>query len=241
MPLNVRMIIAILALSGGLFANVQASYAFPPYRSTDADTADPHALELRAGVVAEFDGKTQFTVPALRVNYGLPGKVELISEIEYVPEVGEFGDGAAGFKWVPFFGKTLSFGVETLALLPIRPGDAGMGWESQLLATYRKEDFRLHMNAGAFQDSRAAFDENGWRASALVEFPRAGWRPGLELFAKQVDGKAAAVSAGIGGIFDFGSFEIRTGLHAGLSKQAPDLRLNLWISSAFPDFVSGRR
>ncbi|HJS61468.1 MAG TPA: hypothetical protein VJ800_06925 [Pseudolabrys sp.] len=234
MPLNVGKAMSALALGSGLLANAPPSFAFPPYRSTDADTADPDTLELRVGVIAAFDGKTQFTAPALRVNYGLPGKIELTSELEYAPQDGAFGDGATGFKWVPVFGDTLSFGIETLALLPIRPGDSGAGWESQLLASYRKESLRLHMNVGAFQDTRAIAAENGWRASMLVEFPRPGWRPGLELFAKQVDGKPVAISAGIGGIFHLGIYEIRTGLHVGLSKQAPDLRLNLWISSAFP-------
>lgn len=210
--------------------------AFPPYRSTDADTAAPYTLELRVGLVKlEHDrSKTKIITPAMRANFGLPEKFELVSEFEYIPKQGRFGDGAAGFKWVPFFGNTLSFGIETLTLLPVRPDDAGLGVESQLLATYWSSDVRIHMNAGGFHDPRMPEDENGWRASMLAEFPRDGYRPGVEVFAKEVNGNPADLRAGLGCIFDLGSFEIRTGLHAGLTEQAPDVGFSLWIATALP-------
>jgi hypothetical protein len=211
------------------------AFAFPPYRSTDADTADPNTLELRIGLIKwEHDsGESETATPLWRANVGLGNKVEIISEFEYLPRKGEFGDAAAGIKWIPFFGGPVSFGNETLFLLPVRPGDARIGVESQLLATYWHDDFRVHFNAGGFHDPRTESDENGWRGSVLAEFPRAGYRPGLELFAKQVDGEPVDARAGFGGIFDLGAFEVRTGVHAGLTERAPDLSFNLWIATAF--------
>jgi hypothetical protein len=43
--------------------------AFPPYRTTDADTAEPHALELRIGMqAARSDGITELLAPRVRAN-----------------------------------------------------------------------------------------------------------------------------------------------------------------------------
>ncbi len=67
--------------------------AFPPYKTTDADTADPYTLELRLGLiqVERAEGETEYVSPLLRANIGLPKKIELISEFEYLPEEhGEF-------------------------------------------------------------------------------------------------------------------------------------------------------
>ena len=207
--------------------------AFPPYRSTDADTADPYTLELRLGLVKadRENGETEVAAPLLRANFGLANKFELISEFEYLPEDGEFGDGAAGFKWVPLFNSTWSFGIETLALLPVRPGDDGLGVESQLLATFWSPRVRVHANAGGFHDARVSPAEDGWRASLLAEFPREGYRPGLELFAKEVENESTDVRAGVGIIYDIGSFDIRTALHVGLTDAAPDVSFSLWIST----------
>ena len=194
---------------------LSTAQAFPPYRSTDADTADPYTLELRVGLVKlEYeDDETEVLAPLLRANFGLPNKFELISEFEYLPEDGEFGDGAAGFKWVPLFGSTWSFGIETLTLLPVRLGDDGLGVESQLLATFWRDRFRVHLNAGGSHDGRITPAEDAWRASVLAEFPREGYRPSVELFAKHVENKSTDVRAGVGIIYDVGSFDIRTALH----------------------------
>lgn len=225
----------LLFLAAPLVAPPSAS-AFPPYRSTDADTADPYTLELRVGLIKvnQKDGDTEVAAPLLRANFGLPNKFELISEFEYLPEDGEFGDGAAGFKWVPLFGSTWSFGIETLALLPVRPGDDDIGVEAQLLGTFWSERYRLHVNAGGFHDARVSRSEDGWRASFLAEFPREGYRPGIELFAKKVENESTDVRAGVGIIYDIGSFDIRTALHVGLTDEAPDVSFNLWISTKLP-------
>ncbi len=227
------ILLLILLLQAGL---TTPASAFPPYRSTDADTADPDTLELRVGLVKleREKSETEVITPSLRANFGLRNKVELISEFEYLPEEGAFGDGAAGFKWVPLFGSTLSMGIETLALLPVRPGDSGVGVESQLLATYWSDEFRLHINAGGFHDPRVSPSEDGWRASLLAEFPREGYRPGVELFAKEIESQPVDVRAGVGLIYDVGSYALRTGLHVGLTKEAPDVSFNLWIATTVP-------
>lgn len=211
--------------------------AFPPYKTTDADTADPYNLELRLGLVQveREGGATQYVSPLLRANFGFPYKVELISEFEYLPEEHEFGDGASGIKWAPMQGP-LSFGIETLALLPVRPGDDGVGVESQLLATWRGHNrgVQVHVNAGGFHDPRGSETENGWRASVLTELTDSSFRPGIELFAKQKSGEDADVRLGVGVIKDVGQFQIRSAIHAGLTDQASDVVFNIWFSMKIP-------
>lgn len=212
--------------------------AFPPYKTTDADTADPHTLELRLGLLqaTRGDGDTEYASPLLRANLGLPNKFELISEFAYLPEEREFGEGALGFKWAPLQG-TPSFGIETLALLPVREGDSGVGVESQLVATWYKPNgpLRVHVNAGGFHDPRGSETDNGWRASVLTELMNyRSVRPGIELFAKKISGEDADVRLGIGVINDLGRFEIRSAVHAGLTDEAPDVVFNLWFSMKIP-------
>ena len=92
-----RQLIVLLALIQALHA-IPAD-AFPPYKTTDADTADPYNLELRLGLLQATRGarETEYASPLLRANFGLPNKLELVSEFEYLPEEGEFGEGRASF------------------------------------------------------------------------------------------------------------------------------------------------
>jgi hypothetical protein len=220
-------------------ALLQQAQAFPPYKTTDADTADPYNLELRVGLVQaeRASGTTEWASPLLRTNFGLPNKVELISEFEYRPEQHEFGDGAVGIKWAGAQGSPLSFGIETLALLPVRPKDSGVGVESQILATWFRPDhgFRVHINAGGFHDPRGRDTENGWRASVLTELMgNDSFRPGFELFAKKKEGHEADVRFGVGVIKEIGRLEIRSGVYVGLTDQAPDVLVNVWLSTKIP-------
>lgn len=229
-------VIAFLVLIQTLYA--PPTRAFPPYKTTDADTADPYNLELRLGLaqVAREGGATQVASPLLRANFGFPNKVELISEFEYVPEDHEFGDGAFGIKWAPVQGP-FSFGIETLALLPVRPDDSGVGVESQLLATWYRpgHSLRVHVNVGGFHDPRKSETERGWRASVLTELMgNSSLRPGVELFAKRVNGQDADIRLGLGIIKNVGQFEIRSAIHAGLTDQAPDVVFNIWFSVKIP-------
>lgn len=234
---RVRCWPVIVILASFQMISVPPVAAFPPYKTTDADTADPYNLELRLGLVqAEREGgKTEYVSPLLRVNFGFPNKVELISEFEYLPEKREFGDGAFGIKWAPVQGS-LSFGIETLALLPVRPGDNGVGVESQLLATWRRPNkhLQVHVNAGGFRDPRGSETEDGWRASVLIERTDSSFRPGIELFAKQKRGEDADVRLGVGVIKDVGKFQIRSAIHAGLTDQAPDVVFSIWFSMKIP-------
>jgi len=130
---------AFAALIVGVLLETSLARAFPPYRSTDAETADPWDLEGRLGLVrfTRDEGENNYASPLLRINFGLPQRVELTGEFEYLPADGEVGDAAAGFKWVPYF-HDLSLGIEVLALLPVSSA-GGAGVESQLLATLRSE------------------------------------------------------------------------------------------------------
>jgi hypothetical protein len=205
--------------------------AFPPYRSTDADTANPGALEVRLGLlrIAREDHDNAYESPLLRINLGLPRSFELVSEFAYLPEEERVGDAAVGFKWVPLR-RPFNIGIEALALLPVSSDDEGAGFESQLVATFGQKPFRLHLNAGGFYDARPADAERGWRASALAEYQWGRFRPGLELFAKQVRSEHVRVEGGPGIIIALGPIDLRTALHAGLTREAPDLIASLWLS-----------
>lgn len=232
--MNVRSPAACIVLS---LCAVQPALAFPPYRSTDADTADRGALELRVGLVRveRLDSGTRRAAPLMRANLGVGERFELITELEHVRGSGHtLDEGALGFKWAqgrqPF-----SIGVETLALLPVESGQGGVGIESQVLATRKLADWQVHFNVGGFHDPRAqaARAERGWRASVLAELPRGRLRPGLELFAKRARSEPAHVQAGIGLIAQLERLEIRAGLHFGLTDEAPDVAASIWLARSW--------
>jgi MFS family permease len=182
----------------------------------------------------ERDGDVnEYASPLLRLNLGLPRNVEVVSEFEYRADEGEVGDAAMGFKWVPFL-SALSVGVETLALLPVSTDASGTGVESLLLATWRERALRVHVNAGGFYDARPEDAESGWKAGSIVELRLARLRPGVEVFAKQQRGEPAQVFAGPGLILNFGAFDVRVGLHVGLTEEAPDLVPELWVTTKLP-------
>ncbi len=223
-------------LTGALLLTFpQPVRAFPPYRSTDADTAAPRTLEARLGAlrVENERGGNAYSSPLLRLNFGLPAPVELISEFEYRADEGRTAEAAVGFKWVPIR-RGVSVGVETLTLLPVSSRHRGAGVESQILATWAIERARLHVNGGGFYDGRPEDTESGWRASALAEFPHGRIRPGLEIFAKRTASEAEQVLVGSGVIVDIGRFDVRVGVHAGLTAAAPDATASLWVTTKFP-------
>jgi len=212
------------------------TYGFPPYRSTDAETADPWTLEGRLGLfrIERERRENAYTSPLLRFNLGLPGNREFVSEFEYRPDEGKVADAAVGFKWIPLM-RSLSVGIETLVLLPVSsPQNKGAGVESLLLTTLRVGAVRVHVNAGGFYDARPAESESGWKSGGIVEVRRGRFRPGVEVFAKQVGGQPIEVQGGPGLILDLGPFDLRIGLHVGLTAEAVNLTPNFWITSKFP-------
>ncbi len=225
---RIRTLALVVCALGGLRTD---AVAFPPYRSTDADTADRGKLEVRLGLlrVEREDDDNAYSSPLLRTNLGLAKNLELVTEFEFRADESRFGDGAAGLKWAPVRGPW-SFGLETLALLPVSSEHSGSGVESQLLATFHRKDFRIHINAGGFHDARPSETENGWRASTLGELQIGRIRPGLEVFAKQVHSERVQVQLGAGVIAQLGPIDVRTGVHAGLTSQAPDIAASLWVT-----------
>jgi hypothetical protein len=207
--------------------------AFPPYRSTDAGTADPWVFEARLGLLRlrRDRGDTVYSSPLLRLNLGLSRGVELIGELEVRPGRGGLTDAAFGAKWVPVQGRW-SLGMETLLLLPV-PDAGGTGVESQLVLTYRDDarGLRLHLNAGGVYDGRPEPAEKGWRASALAELKRGRYRPGLEVFARKLGSGPVEVLVGPGLIVNVGRVDVRLGLHVGLTAVAPDIVLDAWTST----------
>jgi hypothetical protein len=222
----------LLALAVVVFAAPAA--AFPPYRSTDAGTADPWAFEARLGLLRlrRDRGDTVYSSPLLRLNFGLPRGVEVIGELEVRPGRGGLTDAALGAKWVPVQGRW-SVGIETLLLFPV-PDAHGTGVESQLVFTYRDDarGLRLHLNGGGFYDGRPEPSEKAWRASALAELKRGRYRPGLEIFSRKVGAGPVEVLLGPGVIIDIGRIDVRLGLHFGITAAAADVVLDAWTSTA---------
>lgn len=208
--------------------------AFPPYRSTDAGTADPWTLEARLGLfrIEREGSETEYLSPLVRVNLGLPSNLEVVSEFQCRADEEEVDDAALGLKWVPLLGE-LSAGVETLALLPNAEGNEP-GVESLLLLTWRRHRVRIHVNAGGFYDPRPEDTESGWKAGSILEIRFDRFRPGLEVFAKDSNAGEAQVIAGPGLIFDAGVFDVRAGLHFGLTRSAADSSSSFWLTTAIP-------
>lgn len=228
--------LAITALTLFGLLSAPRAYGFPPYRSTDAETADPWTLEGRLGLfqIERERRENAYASPLLRFNLGLPGNREFLSEFEYRPDEGKVADAAVGFKWIPLM-RSLSVGMETLVLLPVSsPKNKGAGVESLLLATLRVHALRVHVNAGGFYDARLAESESGWKSGGIVEVRQGRFRPGVEVFAKQVCGQPIEIQGGPGIILDLGPFDLRIGLHVGLTAEAANLTPNFWITSKFP-------
>ena len=205
--------------------------AFPPYRTTDAETAGDEMLEVRIGLLRlqRRDSASERSTPLSRINYGIGQRLEVISELEYAIDERHFADGALGFKWADLEDGR-GIGVETLILLPVRSELSGAGIESQVIRTWQQERASLHVNAGVFYDPRAAATQRGWRASLLAEFPRDRLRPGVELFVRDSQSTETRIQAGVGLIASLERVEIRTGVHVGLNDAAPDLEASLWLS-----------
>ncbi len=70
--------------------------AFPPYRSTDADTAGAGMLEVRLGLLKlqRHGSTTDRSAPLSRINLGLGAHYEVISETEYSSDDHQFREGA---------------------------------------------------------------------------------------------------------------------------------------------------
>src|SRR5690606_21454087 len=105
--------VALPIAIGALFATSQSA-AFPPYRTTDAGTADPFLLEAQAGLieVERSDHETTIASPLAQLSFGLPAQLEIPIDIAYLPEEGELRDASAGLKWIPLELGDFSFGAE---------------------------------------------------------------------------------------------------------------------------------
>jgi hypothetical protein len=226
-----RVALPPLVCAFGLTLVPLPAIAFPPYRTTDAETAGADMLELRLGVLKlrRDESETHRSAPLSRINFGFGQHYEAISELEYAIDDGRFAEGALGFKWARLTnGRGL--GVETLILLPVHSELDGSGIESQFIRTWHQQDWRLHVNVGGFYDPRSATTERGMRGSLLAEFPRNRLRPGVELFARDDRSTGTRIQAGVGLIASLTRMEIRAGLHVGLNDAAPDLEASVWFA-----------
>lgn len=205
--------------------------AFPPYKSTDAETAGDHAIEFRLGLleIEKTGSDSERLTPLTNLNFGFGPHFEINSELEYSPEEDRLDDATVGFKWAAPRGD-LRIGMETLALLPVHSDHEGTGIESQFLVTLGRERWQVHGNAGFFHDPRNDELERGWRGSLLAEFPLDRLRPGVEFFVHDSNDAGTQMQVGAGLIASLERVEIRAGLHVGLNDAAPDLEGNLWLS-----------
>jgi hypothetical protein len=226
--------VQVVLLIAALFCSPRL-HAFPPYKTTDAETAGVSAVEFRLGLleIEKTGSESERLAPLSNLNFGIGPRFEISSELAYAIDDRELDDGALGFKWARLE-EGRGIGVETLVLLPVRSELSGAGIESQLLRTWQQERSHLHFNVGAFYDPREAVTERGWRISALAEFPRDRVKPGVELFVRDSDTADQTVQLGIGVIASLPRVEIRTGLHVGLNEAAPDLEGNVWLSWKWP-------
>ncbi len=228
--------IAILIIAE--LSEVPVTHGFSPYRSTDAETADPGHLEARLGLFRlDHEGKDNtYLSPLLRLNLGLLRNFELNSDFGYLSDEGQVDEAEIGFKWIPFeLQRSLSIGIETVALLPVSSDeDNGTGVDGVLLATWRLHALDLHFNAGGFYDARPVVSESGWKSGFLIDGRFGRVRPGLEIFAAQKSSRPVALELGPGLIVDLGPFDIRVGLHFGLTSEATDFAPSLWGSREFP-------
>lgn len=226
-----RRAMLLVAAIASMTCAISTAFAFPPYRTTDAETAGDDTLEARIGLLRlqVRDSHSTRKTPLSRINYGIGMQFEVISELEYAIDEDQLDEGALGFKWAKLE-NSRGIGVETLILLPVQSEQSGAGAESQIIRTWQQERSRVHVNAGMFYDPRGAVTERGWRASALAEFPRDRLRPGVELFVRDSDTSDTRVQAGVGLIASLERVEIRTGLHVGLNDAAPDLEASVWLS-----------
>ncbi|MBI4382525.1 MAG: hypothetical protein HY579_00645 [Nitrospinae bacterium] len=208
--------------------------AFPPYISTDADTADPWTLENRIGFFdLERDKKENaYASPLYRFNLGIPHHLEIVTEFENRPDLKQMGKANVGFKWIPLAGSW-SAGIETLAHLPVKE-HGGPGMEGSVLLTVPKDNLRLHVNAGGFTDNGPVERESGWMTGAIMETYFGRFRPGLEFFAKQTAFEPVQASIDPGLIVDFGLFDARMGTRFGLTDAAPTLAGTLWVTFKLP-------
>ena len=68
----------IHCLAGILFTFLPATVqAFPPFRTTDAHTADPWELETRLGLLGfkRSGSANTYSSPLLRINFGIPQRI----------------------------------------------------------------------------------------------------------------------------------------------------------------------
>ena len=233
-PLRRRLSFCGLLLTWVLWSPT-GLFAAPPFKTTDTGTAETGVLELRLGLIqfARQGSRNEVLSPLIRANYGLGSNLELVSEFEYDQSENTTGNGALGLKWRFLDGDGFSMGIEMLTLLPVRSGDSGPGIESQLLMTWRRGGEHLQFNVGGFHDPRGAATVDGWRASLLAERRLDGFRHGIEVFARQKRGLPTDARLGYGFVKSFGSFDVRSGVHWGLTRQAPDVVFNLWVSREF--------
>ena len=96
-----RRLVPASFAAGLLFVGSESARAFPPYRTTDAETAGDDTLETRIGLLRlqVRDSHSTRHTPLSRINYGIGSHFEVISELEYAVDERELDEGALGFKW----------------------------------------------------------------------------------------------------------------------------------------------
>ncbi|MBI5814841.1 MAG: hypothetical protein HZB29_04440 [Nitrospinae bacterium] len=211
-------------------AAAQNSYAFPPYNSTDAGTADTWAIEWRLGSShsSDNDGENHANSLLARFNVGLPSHLEIISEFKYGGAPVKLDEMGMGLKWVPLHGA-VNMGVEVLIAPPLE-GENRAGVEAVYLASVYWGSWAMHMNAGGFSDERPARPERGWKAGYIIENDFGVLRPGAEIFGKGAESGESQAYAGFGVIIPIEAFDMRCGFDWGLNAASSAFIANIWVT-----------
>lgn len=212
------------------------AFGFPPYQSTDAETATPGSVETRFG--GQWDhqqGSATYSSPLVNINFGLPHDLEIVSELWYQPGVSRVANAATGIKWVPYTSDTIGYAIETIAHLPTTQ-NSNAGVESTLITTMRRDNLLLHINVGGFTDPSPLTNGTGWTTGVLTEVLIGRFRPGLEFFLKKIDSQEIQATMTAGLITEFQHFDVRMGLTTGFTRTTPDISANLWVSAKIPLF-----
>lgn len=181
---------ATLSCAAAAFAALAAvgpsspAWAYRPFDQTDADVAEPHAVELEIGPVGLERSRDELVVvaPALVLNYGVAPHVELVAEGKSERAFGSTDhrwkqrELALSVKAVVRQGSLQGEGGPSIALEPsvLLPGrdQAGVGGQIGVIVSAAADAGALHFNVvpGLSRDHAAA-----GVVGLIAEGPRA-WR-----------------------------------------------------------------
>ncbi len=139
-------------------------HAYRPFDGTDAAVAERGEIELELGTayLREPAGTRYLVAPAAVFNYGFARDLEAVVDVQAIAGLDEVAgeqrlrlvDNDVMIKWLAHHGALQggvgpSIAIETGPLLPEIGGEVGLGFEINLIASYARPAFALHVNEAA--------------------------------------------------------------------------------------------